>query len=340
MPNNLPAGLQKAAEVLDQLGTPLAICAADGNVLWTGSALDELTGARRWLGQPLAEATSQPAMAGLLQRVRDSGRPALERALPITLGSTEAWQHDVRLARLANVPERECYLLELTPSHALAPGPAVAFGRLVAHEVRNPLGAISGAAQLLARAAQDEGQRALVRLILEETARIDALVEQLHSGQSPAERQPTNIHRVLEHVRQLAAVEFGDALQLHRDYDPSIPPLPLDYRKLVQALLNLLRNAAQAGAGGVILRSRIEHRQRIGGRVHRQLLRLEVVDDGPGVPPELSDRLLQAGVSGRADGSGLGLAVVEAIAREHDGELAFESRPGCTRFILRLPFEA
>ncbi|MCB1636277.1 MAG: PAS domain-containing sensor histidine kinase [Xanthomonadales bacterium] len=340
MPIRLSPRLQDATELLDSLGTPLALCNDDGIVQWAGQALEELTGARRWVGLSLAEASDQPALAGLLQRVRDSQRPAVERALEITLGISEGRRFDLRLAPLPLADIEPLYLLELSPARALQPSPGAAFGRMIAHEVRNPLGAIRGAAQLLSRAPLDQGQQSLVELILEETQRIDALVEQLQSGQSPAERLPTNIHRVLEHVRQLALVEFGAGLRLQRDYDPSIPPLPLDYRKLVQALLNLLRNAAQAGATEVTLRSRIVHRQRLGSRVHRQALRLEVIDNGCGIPPELRGQLTEAGVSGRPDGSGLGLAVVEAIAREHDGELDFDSHPGCTRFALHLPLEA
>jgi two-component system nitrogen regulation sensor histidine kinase GlnL len=331
---------QRVLLPLDALGTPLALCDAGGRVLWVNAALDELAGARRWIGMSLTDAAAQPALEELLERVRRTARPALERALNCSLAGAEGLLHDIRIApiELAGLAPGH-YLVELTALRSSQANLGSAFGRMVAHEVRNPLGAIAGAAQLLGRAKLDAGQGALVRLILEETARIDALVDQLQSGQVVAERQPTNIHRVLEHVRQLARAEFGELLVM-RDYDPSIPAVQLDYQRLVQALLNLLRNAAQAGASRVILRSRVEHRQRLGGLVHRQALRIEVEDNGPGVAEELRERLTLPGVSGRPDGSGLGLAVVDAIAREHAGQLSYDSEPGRTRFVLRMPLES
>ncbi len=323
---------------LDALGTPLVVCDGEGMVLWVNAALDDLAGARRWIGMALVDAAAQPALADLLARVRRTARPALERAVSSSLAGAEGLLHDIRVAVLELEPGQHHYLVELTALRASQPSVGPAFGRMVAHEVRNPLGAIAGAAQLLARAELDEGRRALIRLIQEETGRIDALVEQLQSGPVVVERQSTNVHRVLEHVRQLAQVEFAD-LRVTRDYDPSIPALPVDYQRLVQALLNLLRNAAQAGATWVTLRSRVEHRQRLAGRVYRQALRIEVEDDGCGVAEDLRDRLTLPGVSGRADGSGLGLAVVDAIAREHGGQLSYDSQAGRTRFVLRIPLE-
>jgi two-component system nitrogen regulation sensor histidine kinase GlnL len=323
---------------LDALGTALAVCDAEGLVLWVNAALDDLAGARRWIGMTLVEAAVQPALAELLLRVRRTARPALDRAVDCSLAGAEGFSHDIRIAPLELEPGQQHYLVELTPLRSSQPSVGPAFGRMVAHEVRNPLGAIAGAAQLLARAEMDEGRRALIRLIQEETRRIDALVEQLQSGQVVAELQPTNVHRVLEHVRQLAQAEFAE-LVVARDYDPSIPALSVDYQRLVQALLNLLRNAAQAGATRVTLRSRIDHRQRLAARVHRQVLRLEVEDNGVGVAADLRERLTLPGVSGRPDGSGLGLAVVDTIAREHGGQLSYDSQAGRTRFMLRIPLE-
>lgn len=334
----LSPATQCALLPFDVLGTPLALCNADGLVLWVNAALDEQAGARRWIGMSLPDATAQPALIELLARVRRTARPALERSLGCSLGGVEGLLHDIRIAPIEIGLATIHYLVELTALRSSQPSVGSAFGRMVAHEVRNPLGAIAGAAQLLGRARLDASQNKLVRLILQETARIDALVDQLQSGVVLAQRQPTNIHRVLEHVRQLAQAEFA-GLRVLRDYDPSIPALPLDYQRLVQALLNLLRNAAQAGATRVILRSRVDHRQRLGGQMHRRVLRIEVEDDGPGVVAELFDRLTLPGVSGRKDGSGLGLAVVDAIAREHDGQLGFDSQPGRTRFALRLPLD-
>ncbi|MCW0417811.1 Sensory histidine kinase/phosphatase NtrB [Xanthomonas sacchari] len=149
-----------------------------------------------------------------------------------------------------------------------------------------------------------------------------------------------NIHAVLERVLRLAENEGGWSVRLQRDYDPSIPEFLGDADRLTQAVWNLVRNAIQAGAAQVTLRTRVEHGQRIRDRVHARGLRLEIVDDGRGVPEELAEHLFLPLVSGRAEGSGLGLALAQQVAREHAGSLTYRSRPGHTVFTLLLPQRA
>ncbi len=321
---------------LDALGALVALVQPDGRVQWLNAALTEAGGARRWLGQPLPELLDQPQVAPLLSRALEAQQTTLSRHLQASLDGNSSLALDIRVTPIRD-RDSELLLVELQPSVANAGASATAFGRMIAHEVRNPLGAIRGAAQLLARAAPDHQAGELAELIVEETQRIDGLVAQLHGGPSVSNPVSINVHRVTEHVCQLAQAEFGDQLSLTRDYDPSLPELPLDHPRLVQALLNLVRNAAQAGANRVIVRTRADHHQRIAGQMQRLVLRVEVEDNGPGIPPQRQSRVLQAGYSGRADGSGLGLTVVDSVAREHHGEMSFDSRPGCTRFRLRLP---
>ncbi|WP_045758500.1 ATP-binding protein [Xanthomonas albilineans] len=209
----------------------------------------------------------------------------------------------------------------------------------LAHELRNPLAGLKGAAQLLARRAQhrDEDEHELIELIGAEIERLNSLLDQLLSPVPARPHAMLNIHLVLERVLRLAESEGGWSVRLQRDYDPSIPEFLGDADRLTQAVWNLVRNAIQAGAAQIILRTRVEHGQRIRDRVHSRGLRLDIVDDGRGVPEELAEHLFLPLVSGRAEGSGLGLALAQQVAREHAGLLSFRSRPRHTVFTLLLP---
>ena len=207
----------------------------------------------------------------------------------------------------------------------------------LAHEIRNPLAGMKGAAQLLARRVEGEESTELVQLISAEVDRLAALVDRLMNPAPPRDFEPTNIHAVLERVRQLAEVEAGWAVKLVRDFDPSLPEFPGDADRLVQALWNLVRNALESGASNVHLRTRAEHHVLIGDTGHRLALRVEIADDGRGVPDDLAERIFLPLVSGRAEGTGLGLPLAQQVAREHGGSLGYRSRPGHTVFTLLLP---
>jgi len=210
----------------------------------------------------------------------------------------------------------------------------------LAHEIRNPLAGLKGAAQLLARRAgarADEDEVELVGLIGSEVDRLAALVDRLLNPAPPRALEALNIHVVLERVRQLADVEAGWAIKLVRDYDPSLPAVAGDADRLVQALWNLVRNALESGASQVSLRTRAEHGVLIGDSAHRLVVRVEIADNGRGVPEDLAERIFLPLVSGRAEGSGLGLALAQQVAREHGGSLGYRSRPGHTVFTLLLP---
>ena len=212
--------------------------------------------------------------------------------------------------------------------------------RGLAHELRNPLAGLKGAAQLLARRVGDGEPRELVGLVEAEVARLSGLVDQLLSPTAPQPHRPLNIHGVLEQVLRLAEADAGWAVRMVRDYDPSLPELDGDADRLTQAAWNLVRNAIEAGAASVTLRTRAEHGVRIGDAAPATVLRMEIVDDGRGVPEDLAERLFLPLVSGRAEGSGLGLALAQQVAREHRGSLAYRSRPGHTVFTLLLPLQA
>ncbi len=232
-------------------------------------------------------------------------------------------------------------LLEVHPvsSAAAAGSPALSESlRGFAHEVKNPLAGVRGAAQLIGRRVDTPELAELAELIIGEVDRLAALADRLlRAGGSPRLVQ-LNVHELLERVAALIAAE-PSAPVVRRDYDPSLPLASVDADRLYQLLLNLVRNAVEADARCVTLRTRVEFGVRLGESLRRAVLRIEVNDDGRGVPAELAATLYQPLVSGRSDGTGLGLALAQEIAAEHGGELRHISRPGATSFILLLPLE-
>jgi two-component system nitrogen regulation sensor histidine kinase GlnL len=205
-----------------------------------------------------------------------------------------------------------------------------------AHEIRNPLAAISGAAQLLEQRAADSRQRSLAQLIRAESARLATLAERLLGTRNTMLTRAVNVHAILERASELLLAERGDVAVM-RDYDPSLPAWQGDPDRLLQAVLNLVRNAAEAHSTCIVLRSRAESGWRDAHDQRVPALRIEVEDDGEGVPAAIAATLFEPMVSGRADGTGLGLALAREIAREHGGDLTLQSRERGSRFVLLLP---
>lgn len=227
--------------------------------------------------------------------------------------------------------------------HRIAPDATPAPSRLseslrgLAHEVKNPLAGIRGAAQLLKRRLSEPESARLAEMIIAEADRLANLADRLlHGGRKP-HLTTVNLHEVTERARAVIGSEAEPGVQLDRDYDPSLPGLRGDADRLLQLLLNLMRNALQAGATRIGVRSRAAHNVLIGDRPARLAARLDVIDNGRGVPAALMETLFLPLVSGRANGSGLGLALAQEIAREHGGMVLHEGRPGQTIFSLLLP---
>jgi len=214
--------------------------------------------------------------------------------------------------------------------------------RNLAHEIKNPLGGLRGSAQLLERELDRPELKEYTQVIIKEADRLQALLDRLLAPHRTPRPAPLNIHEVLERVRSLVVAEFGEGLRIERDYDPSVPDLVGDREQLIQALLNVTRNAAQAltagGRGGTAtLRSRSLRQITIARRRHRLALELQVIDDGPGVPEGIRDRVFYPLVSGREGGSGLGLSIAQTYVQYHGGVIECESRPGRTIFRILLP---
>ena len=220
---------------------------------------------------------------------------------------------------------------------------AIGMSQMLAHEIKNPLAGIAGAAQLLSMGLGPD-DRELTDLIVAETQRIVKLLNQVEQfgNQRPPDCGPVNIHDVLERARRSAEVGFAAHMRLMVDYDPSLPSVWADPDQLLQVFLNLLKNAAQVQPmGGTIrLRSYFEHslrRRNAAGQDVALPIHVEIVDDGPGIPPEIADEIFDPFVSGRENGTGLGLALVSKIIDAHQGWVSVESAPGRTCFRISLP---
>ena len=207
--------------------------------------------------------------------------------------------------------------------------------RNLAHEIKNPLGGLRGSAQLLERELDQPELREYTQVIIKEADRLQALMDRMLTPHRAPRIEPMSVHEVLERVRSLLKAEFGVVIE--RDYDPSLPELVGDREQLIQAVLNIARNAAQAGSKSVLFKTRALRQITILRQRYRLALELQVIDDGPGVPEEIQDRIFNPLVSGREGGTGLGLSLEQTFVQYHHGVIEFESRPGRTTFRILLP---
>jgi two-component system nitrogen regulation sensor histidine kinase GlnL len=214
---------------------------------------------------------------------------------------------------------------------------------MLAHEIKNPLAGITGAAQLLSMNLTDE-DRELTDLIVAECKRIVKLLEQVEQfgDQRPPERRGINVHDVLERARRSAEIGFGVHMSFDDDYDPSLPEVYADPDQLFQVILNLLKNAAQAQpeGGEITIRTYYERGLHVQGRSGDRVplpVHIEIIDNGPGLPAGIADSIFEPFVSGRENGTGLGLALVSKIISAHEGWIEVKSRPGRTLFRVSLP---
>ncbi len=223
-------------------------------------------------------------------------------------------------------------------------------GRMLAHEIKNPLAGIRGAAQLLKSGVKAE-DAALAELIVDETERIRRLVDRVEELglDRPVAGVPVNIHAVLDRVKALAANGPADGLVMRDAYDPSLPPTSGDEDQLIQIFLNLVKNACEAahargdGRGEILVTTAYRHGLRVrteDGRTKAVPLEVRVQDNGPGVPPRLRDQLFEPFVSSKSNGTGLGLALVAKLVAAHGGLVDFESEPGRTQFRVLLPVQS
>ncbi len=346
------------ATTLDLLSTAILVVDEESIVLWLNHAAAGLlatspTAAR---GRRLAALVEDgEAVESLVARSRNGQERLALRGLELvpSARSDTRYEVDVALTPLAEpAPMAGAVLVEITDttqpsrmtrdSALLAQqGGSRAMARQLAHEIKNPLGGLRGAAQLLERELPNAELKEYTRVIIGEADRLCALVDSLLGPARPIRCEPVNVHEVMDRVYRLARAEAPDGVAIERDYDPSLPLLALDRDLVVQAMLNLARNAVQAlgEQGRLTFRSRALTHTTIGAARHRMVASLQFEDDGPGVPPALGETIFYPLVTARAGGTGLGLAVAQDIATRHGGIIEFDSRPGRTVFSLLLPME-
>lgn len=328
-----------ARQVLSQLSTPVIVLDGSDRPTYRNAAAEAVIGARPEGGDRALPDT----LLALARRARAEHREVTAHGLTLDRGRADA--ADVSISPLTQ-PEG-WLLMEFLGTGGSRQGgesllsrhdTASALIRMLGHELRNPLAGLKGAAQLLARELEQAPQLEYVQIIGRECDRLDELLSRLREPGESLAREPVNIHEVCERVLALVAAEAGPELHVDRDYDPSLPELTADRDALVQALLNLARNAWQAGARSLTLRTRLEHDGLIGATRYRQVMRLDCIDDGPGIPPAIRPLLFLPLVTASAGGSGMGLALAQGIAIRHDGLIGFESVPGNTVFTMRIPY--
>ncbi len=217
--------------------------------------------------------------------------------------------------------------------------------RGLAHEIKNPLGGLRGAAQLLERELPDIALHDYTRVIIEEADRLRNLVDRLLGPHKMPRLEEVNIHSILEHVSSLVSAEAGGQINMQRDYDPSLPEFMGDREQLIQAVLNIIRNSMQAmqEAGTeqpqIQLRTRVVRNLTLGSEMHRLVCCVEISDNGPGIPEDILQKIFYPMVSGRAAGTGLGLSIAQSVLAQHRGLIECDSVPGKTCFQLLIPLE-
>lgn len=343
--------------ILDSLSTSVLIIDRARSILYLNVAAETLFGTSRnqVRSRPFAELLADASgLDAIVERALETSRPFRRRELalrPVNGEGELIVDCIVAPYEESTVPAVMIEISDTTQHQRISRETALLTQidgsrlmiRQLAHEIKNPLGGLRGAAQLLARELPDERMREYTSVIISEADRLAALVDALLGPGHAPRRELTNIHELLQHVRHLLAAD-APSVTVDRDYDPSLPPLPLDRNLIIQAMLNLGRNALQAiaqnagGKGRIVLRTRALTNVNIGARRHRLVASVQFEDNGPGVPDHLRETLFYPLVTGRADGTGLGLAVAQDLVSRHDGLIEFESRPGLTQFTILLPF--
>lgn len=348
--------------ILDNLTTAVLVLNPELRVRYLNPAAENLleTSITRIHGSPVCDlfVESAEALKTLLASA-SNGQPYTKREAEFLLTSGSRFTVDYSVSPFGTEPSD--LLMELQPRDRLLrisreedilsqQETTRILVRGMAHEIKNPLGGIRGAAQLLDRELHDESQREYTRVIINEADRLRGLVDRMLGPNRALKLAPTNVHEVLERVRTLLEAESRNQLIFERDYDPSLPEFEGDKEQLIQAFLNIARNAMEAAfehtersassaPPTIVFRTRALRQFTIGHHRYRLVCRVDVIDNGPGIPTDLLQNVFYPMISGRANGTGLGLSITQSIVGQHHGLVECESEPGRTNFIIFLPLE-
>lgn len=341
--------------ILENLTTAVVTLDSELVIAYINPACEMLfaLSARKAVGKELRHLVMGPdELFERLAACLEDGHPFTERELHLSLFGQRDYIVDCTVTALTEPGQPIGLLLELVridrqlritrEENLIAQHYATrAVIRGLAHEIKNPLGGLRGAAQLLERELPDEQLTEYTKIIIDEADRLQNLLDRMLGPNTLPNLRDTNIHHVLERVRSLVLVEAPSGITINRDYDPSIPNLRADSDQLIQAVLNLVRNAVQAlgERGDIILRTRAQRQITIGHERHKLVLTVEVIDNGPGISPEIQERIFYPMVTGHANGTGLGLSIAQSLINRHGGLIECNSEPGSTVFRILLPLE-
>jgi two-component system nitrogen regulation sensor histidine kinase GlnL len=343
----------EASYLLENLHTAVLVLGPDLRLRAINSAGEHLLSAsgRKMIGLRLSEIIpDHKSLAGMLERALKHRRRYTEWGMELRLNLDRTAPLDVMVTPTTATDGKPELIVELVDVESLTRArreEQLAFLheaarkslRGVAHEIKNPLGGLRGAAQLLERELDGSSLREYTQIIISEADRLRNLVDRMLVPRGRTRKAEVNIHEVLEYVLSVQGREPG--AEFERDYDPSLPLLKADRDQMIQVFLNIVHNATQAaGPGGhVTIRTRVKRNSAIRQHQHRLALQVEIIDTGPGVPPEIESEIFFPMVTGRADGVGLGLSIAQALIQAHRGSIEYERQEGLTVFRVLLPLD-
>jgi two-component system nitrogen regulation sensor histidine kinase GlnL len=339
--------------ILDHLNTATLLFDRDLNLIYVNTAGEILLAdsARHLIGVNAMELFkfSDPSLLSNLQQCLSMAEPLVDRELildrmgqsfTVNLSATPLIVADrvseilVELQQVDNhlrISKEEQLLRQQNTARLLVRG--------LAHEIKNPLGGLRGAAQLLNLELADPELKEYTQIIIAESDRLQGLMDKLLGPNKPPDFQVINVHEVLERVRQLVEAESSGNLNITCDYDPSIPDIRADKDLLIQAVLNIVKNSVQAidDKGKITLKTRIQRSMTIGRKHHKLALKADIIDNGSGIDPDIMERIFYPMITGRAEGTGLGLSIAQSLINQHNGLIECHSEPGNTVFSIILP---
>jgi len=334
------------------LQTAILVVDRDLKIDWCNAASEELLqrSRRQLVGAHLSEVIIDTDFSlKIISRSLLSGNPYHQKQANITLLNQAHFLADLTVSSIDNDGEQNLlveinrcehdYKIGLDSSEYSQHLAANALVRGLGHEIKNPLGGLRGAAQLLAMELEDPSLEEYTNVIIKEADRLRSLVDRMMAPNQVGKRGSCNIHQIIEHVISLLTIEAGDSLKIIRDYDVSLPEIFVTADQIQQALLNLMQNAVQAmdRSGSLKLKTRVVRQMLLGDKIWRLVLRVDIQDDGPGIPDHLKDKLFMPLVSGRADGTGLGLGIAQSLIQLHSGLIEYQDKIEQTTFTLYIP---